>query len=201
MKRTQLSDAARTAKKVRVILTAAQSLFSQFGLKKVTMDEIAGQAHVSKATVYKYFRNKNDIFDKVVEMEAFELLRLIREAVDKAPTVESKFKAHLLTRMGKIHDLINFYRVTQDSWGDFWPHLAENGQRFVKEEENIVRDILQQGVRSGELEVARLDLVAHLTVVALKAIDFPWALAGHDVTPEQYADMMIYMMMNGIRKR
>lgn len=201
MKLSPKAEDVRTGDKVQVILAAAQTLFSQFGLKKVTMDEIAGQAHVSKATVYKYFRNKNDLFDKVVEMEAYELLRLIREAVDRAPTVEEKFKAHLVTRMAKIHDLINFYRVTQESWGDFWPHLADTGQRFVKEEEQIVRSILDEGIRTGQLEVKRLDLVAHVTVVALKAIDFPWALTGHDVTPQQYADLMVDMMMNGIRKR
>ncbi len=180
---------------------AAQGLFSQFGLKKVTMDEIAAQAHVSKATVYKYFRNKNEVFDQVVAMEADELLRLIREAVDRATTLDEKFKAHLLTRMGKIHDLMNFYRVTQESWGDFWPHLSDTGQRFVKEEEKIVREILELGNETGELEVERLEFVSHLTVVALKAIDFPWVLKDHNVTPQEYVDMIVNMMMNGIRKR
>jgi len=180
---------------------AAQGLFSQFGLKKVTMDEIAGRAHVSKATVYKYFRNKNEVFDQVVAMEADELLRFIREAVDKAPTLNEKFKAHLLTRMGKIHDLINFYRVTQESWGDFWPHLADTDHRFVKEEEKIVREILELGNQTGELDVERLEFVSHLTVIALKAVDFPWVLKDYNVTPQEYVDMIVNMMMNGIRKR
>ena len=61
------------------ILDAAQSLFAQFGLKKVTTDDIARKAHVSKATIYKFYKNKSEIFDVVVRLEAE---RLIREMED-----------------------------------------------------------------------------------------------------------------------
>ncbi|MCP4686094.1 MAG: TetR/AcrR family transcriptional regulator [bacterium] len=197
----QRSDNSKTTGKDQAILLAAQTLFAQFGHKKVTMDEIAGNARVSKATLYKYFRNKDQVFDQVVQMEAEELMRLIRGAVDKEQTIEDKLKAHLLTRMGKIHELINYYRVTQESWGDFWPHLANTGQSFVRKEERIVRDVLEQGMRAGELDIERLGIVAHLTVIALKAIDFPWVLKDNEVTAQEYADQMVHMMMNGIRKR
>lgn len=183
------------------ILLAAQGLFAQFGLKKVTTDDIAREARVSKATIYKHYRNKAEIFDDVAEMEARELLAAITTAVEAESTVVEKFRAHLLTRMHKVQELVNFYRVTQESWGDFWPHLAKLGDWFLGEERKIVKAIMQQGIDEGELDVPRLDLCAHITVVTLRSIELPWAMESHDVTPESYANMMIAMMYNGIRKR
>ena len=44
-------------------IEVAQDLFSKYGLKKVTMDEIAKNAHISKATIYKNYKNKNTLMD------------------------------------------------------------------------------------------------------------------------------------------
>ena len=41
--------------KEEVILKAAKKLFSKFGFKKVSMDEIAREAGVTKKTVYANF--------------------------------------------------------------------------------------------------------------------------------------------------
>lgn len=183
------------------ILKAAQRLFGQFGLKKVTTDEIAKAAGISKATVYKYYDNKQAIFQDVVRMEADQLLAAIKEGVDREASVDGKFRAHLLARIDKIDDLVNFYRVTQDTWGDFWPYLADIGRRFMEEEKKIVGEIMRFGIEKGELSIKHLDLASHISVVALKSVEFPWAIREYNISPEAYAEMMLDMMLNGIRKR
>jgi TetR/AcrR family transcriptional regulator len=183
------------------VIEAARTLFSQFGLKKVTTDDIARDAHISKATIYKYFRNKTEIFDEVVSIEAHELLTAIQTAVDAQPAVVDKFKAHLLTRMQKIKHLANLYRVTQESWGDFWPHLSRMKVWFLEEEKAIIRQIMQHGIDNGELQIERLDLCAHITCATLHTIEFPWALEAHGINSSDYADMMIGMLYHGIRRR
>ena len=180
------------------ILKTAQHLFAQFGLKKVTTDDIAHAGHISKATIYKYFGNKTEIFDAVIRMEAEELLFSIREAVASEPKVIDKFRAYLLTRIAKLEELINFHRVTERTWSDFWPHLAEIGRWFIEEEEKIVTDIMVLGNTTGELEIKRFDLAAHVTVVALRSIEFPWALNAHKLTAAEYVDIMLDMIIHGI---
>ena len=183
------------------IIEAARGLFGQFGLRKVTTDDIARAAHISKATIYKQYRNKNDIFDDVVSLEAHELIRAIKKAVDEEPSVVGKFKAHLSLRMRKVQELVNLYRVTKESWTDAWPYLAKSQKWFFEEEEKIVKQVMDQGVAEGELEVPRLDLYARITVVALRSLEFPIELTSHNISVSDYTDMMIDMMYNGIRKR
>jgi AcrR family transcriptional regulator len=183
------------------ILQSAQVLFAQFGLKKVTIDDITKAAGVSKATTYKYYKNKTEIYNEVVLMEAEQLLDAIREAVDAEPSLDGKFKAYLLIRMEKIQDLSNFYRVTQDSGADFWPQMAKQGSWFLDEETAIIRKIMEQGVSQGELNIERLDLSAHITAVTMRSIEFPWSLEARGITAPIFADVIIDMLYNGIRKR
>ena len=44
--------------KYNQILTKGKELFWKYGIKRVAIEEICKQAHVSKMTFYKYFKNK-----------------------------------------------------------------------------------------------------------------------------------------------
>ena len=51
------------------LMKSAFTLFQRFGIKKVTVEEIARGANVSKMTFYKYFRNKKDILLTIMDRE------------------------------------------------------------------------------------------------------------------------------------
>jgi AcrR family transcriptional regulator len=51
----------RRSKKREQIIRTAESLFSRFGAKRVTVEEICQEAGVSKMTFYKYFSNKVEL--------------------------------------------------------------------------------------------------------------------------------------------
>jgi AcrR family transcriptional regulator len=52
------SKGARQSKKREQIIRTSESLFSRFGVRRVTVEEICREANVSKMTFYKYFSNK-----------------------------------------------------------------------------------------------------------------------------------------------
>lgn len=185
--------------KKQEIIEAAQKLFSQFGVKKVTMDEISRAAHISKATAYKYFKDKYQIFREVVELETDQLLQAINEAVETSRDVEGKFKAHLKTKLGKIHEVTNFYRVTNANWDEHWPYIAEARDRFMLEEKEIIINIIQCGVESGELKVHNIELTAHIIVVAQKSLEFPWAANDQKISVDELVEQMLKILLNGIK--
>ncbi|MCT2582226.1 TetR/AcrR family transcriptional regulator [Actinophytocola gossypii] len=49
------------------VLDAAVRLFGAGGFQRVSLDDIASEAHVTKRTIYKYFGDRNDIFLAAVE--------------------------------------------------------------------------------------------------------------------------------------
>ena len=56
------------------IVEAARKLFYKFGFKKVSMDEIAREAGVTKKTVYTYFSSKEELFKYFIQEEYTESL-------------------------------------------------------------------------------------------------------------------------------
>lgn len=90
-----MSDRSINPKKNAAILKAAVELFPKHGFEKTTMDDIAKRAGVTKQTVYSHFRNKEQLFIKMIDS-------LCSRAVAYTPvnTVKSKRFEHLLYDVG-----------------------------------------------------------------------------------------------------
>jgi len=51
------------------ILTKAAELFMRYGIRSITMDEIAAQLGISKKTIYQFFTDKDDMVAAVIDLE------------------------------------------------------------------------------------------------------------------------------------
>jgi AcrR family transcriptional regulator len=51
------------------ILQKATDLFMRYGIRSITMDEIAAQLGISKKTIYQFFTDKDEIVEAVVNQE------------------------------------------------------------------------------------------------------------------------------------
>jgi AcrR family transcriptional regulator len=60
------------------LLDAAEQCFAQFGLRKTTMEDVAKAGGVSRATLYRHFRNRDDLLMGVVEREARATAQIIK---------------------------------------------------------------------------------------------------------------------------
>ena len=63
-----------------LFMAAAILLFSKYGYKKTTVEEIAGALQMTKGSIYRYFINKEDLYHQVVS----QLLNEWRSFVEKS---------------------------------------------------------------------------------------------------------------------
>ena len=68
------------------IIDAARALFREKGFRQTTMDEIAGKLGISKAALYTYFKDKEDLFKAAYESSPRELEKVIEWVVQKGDT-------------------------------------------------------------------------------------------------------------------
>lgn len=66
----------------REMLETALRLFSEKGYHNVTMHEIAEKAEFAIGTVYKYFKNKEDLYRALLLENADEFHEMIRNALE-----------------------------------------------------------------------------------------------------------------------
>ena len=76
------------------ILNAAKKLFTNYGFKKVSMDEIAKEANVTKKTIYSYFSDKEAMF----KYFASEELQSMKEKIENDVNSSTSF----IDRVSKI---------------------------------------------------------------------------------------------------
>jgi len=57
----------RTERRIQAILKAATRVFFEHGYAHTTIDDIVGRAGGSKATIYKHFSNKRELFNAVID--------------------------------------------------------------------------------------------------------------------------------------
>ncbi|MBC7486939.1 MAG: TetR/AcrR family transcriptional regulator [Cytophagaceae bacterium] len=66
------------------ILMEAEQLFFRYGVKSITMDEIAMHLGISKKTIYQFYKDKKELVYKVVETRMMKQQCEIAEIAEKA---------------------------------------------------------------------------------------------------------------------
>ena len=66
------------------IVTKARDLFMRYGIKSISMDDLARELGMSKKTVYQYVENKADLIQKVFEDHLEEEKQVLAECRSEA---------------------------------------------------------------------------------------------------------------------
>lgn len=164
---TDLSSAPKpqalpTGRKVEQVIAGAREVFMRSGFEGASVDEIAREAGVSKATLYSYFADKRLLFMEVAKAECraqsetavheIDFDAPVREVLTLAAQRMTKF---FLSAVGQ-----QIYRIVVAESGRF----PELGREFWECGPNLVRGILLQyfeaAVARGELVIDDFDLAA-----------------------------------------
>jgi AcrR family transcriptional regulator len=183
------------------IVLAAQKLFSQFGPRKTSVDEIARLAQVSKGTIYNYFKNKDEIHSAVVERELTTLMEQIKETVAKENDSAGKVRAYLLAKLSRMRELVNFYHVTREDALQYWPLIKGMKEKYLKAERSILVDILTEGNDRGELVVSEPELFAHIIAASTSGMEAPWLLSDLSLSLEEFVDSVVEVFFKGLARK
>jgi len=102
---TDILENRHTTKEAR-IAAAATRLFLRDGFRATSMEAIAGEAGVAKATLYGVFKNKQEVFEAVAEGFADQLVATVRQAVEHPGTIEERITAGLCAKQNLAFETI-----------------------------------------------------------------------------------------------
>src|ERR1700761_8141844 len=102
------------------ILSASAELFSQYGFKTITMDDIARRAGISKKTLYQHFANKNEVvsesvtwFQQNVTESCLSIMNTAENAIEGMVKLMSMFD-EVLSNMNP-HSMLELERYYPDA--------------------------------------------------------------------------------------
>lgn len=183
------------------ILKIAREIFSKYGYKKTTLDDIANAVRKGKSSLYYYFKSKEDLFQAVimkeVEILAYELEIVINRNTDPV----DKLRDYILTKMATFRNLANFYHAIENDVTAVG-FIDEVKLKYEQDEIRMIKRILIEGVRKNEFEIYDFNLAAIGITTAIKGLEMPLAAGNYsDVNLERSVDIILKIMCYGIMKR
>jgi TetR/AcrR family transcriptional regulator len=145
------------------ILEAARRRFLRFGARKTTMDEVAREAGCSRTTLYAHFRNKQDVYARLLEQDAEAFIQEASGVLGTAASAGRKIRSIVeITRRTYAGNHVMRLALA----GDAEMSLEPVAHAFTREQEqrivDLLRQVLDEGVDEGSLRPIDTERVAYL---------------------------------------
>ena len=184
------------------IVGIARRIFTRYGFRKTTMEEIASASQMGKSSVYYYFKSKEDIFRAVVEFEARMLKERLGRIIDKNSSPPERLKAYILFRLHHVRTLENFYAALNEETLSHMGFILEIRRNFEIEEQEMVSKILEDGMEQGVFQLSSSKIGAIAISTMMKGLEVPLLLdEAHKTDREELMDDLIRVLLYGILKR
>jgi len=97
--------------KLKQIIDDSHQIFMRFGIKSMTMDDIARQLKISKKTLYKYVKDKNDLVKLVIEnycdLDRSNCKKIILKSENAIDEI-IEISKHVSNMISEIHPSIHY---------------------------------------------------------------------------------------------
>jgi len=180
------------------IVSDAAKIFTRYGFKKTTMEEIAMATRKGKSSIYYYFSSKEDIFKAVVEQEAEELKSDLQKEISKIDDPIEQLRSYILFRMHKLKTLSNFYAALKSDYLSHLQFIEKIRKKYDQNEVKIVTEILRRGIKRNKFVIDDPELSAVAIVTAMKGLEIPLFLNKDHGNIEDRLDNLIRFLFYGL---
>lgn len=191
--------------KEKQIIEAARMLFNKYGFKKVTMDEIAREANVTKRTVYSYFSSKEELFKCIINEELENMKKIVEDVeAENLKNGNQDFYGTVHQGIYKLLKYINKRKFLKNLVNEAEilknPIIIENLKVIDSEVQNYIKQKLQDAINKGYIKVKDVDIVAFLIYKMYIALMFDWNENNKKLDENIIADNIISILKNGLNK-
>ncbi len=183
------------------IVLASSEIFSRFGYKKTTMDEIARALNKGKSSIYYYFKSKEEIFEAVIDHEAQVLKDELSAVIKRSDDPERILRAYVKVRMSSFEKLSNYYNAIFNRDLDHFDFIEKQREKYDLMEIAFIRYILWRGVRSGHFNLKNTGLASLAVQTALKGLELPLFWQKRNYILENRLDAIIDILFYGIVRK
>ena len=151
------------------IMDAALTVFSHLGFERASMDDIAKEAGVSKGALYLYYKSKDAIIAKLLQLFFDQALKQVKLLAAGEGSVTEQLLAftRVLTRemdrMAAMQPIsLQFYAIAARH-----ATIRQHLRAYFADYRALMEEVIQRGIAQGEL---RADISPTETAVTLTAL-------------------------------
>lgn len=179
-----------------LLVDVARQLFAKNGFENTSMNDIAVAANRGRRTLYTYFNSKEEIYFAVIQTELERLSKRMEEVARKSIPPEEKIVQLIFAHLEVMKEAV--YRngnLRAEFFRDVWKVEAVR-KNFDKNEINLFRRIMNEGIDKGVFEIRNVRLMAEITHYCLKGCEVPYIYGRYAVQDAgelyQYVRTMVF---------
>lgn len=192
---------ARGGDKREAILRAGLARFARYGFRRTSVEDIAGEADISRAAVYLHFKNKEEIFRALARALQEQALTAAQEAAKEGP-IELRLRRILEAKMATLFDVVygssHAAELLDESNRICGDISAESMRQYLQ----LLTGVIAAATRRGEIAPQRTGLrpaaAAELIVQCAEGIK---RTSGAALTPDVYRqrlDQFVRVIVAGL---
>jgi AcrR family transcriptional regulator len=187
------------------VLDAALRLMERYGFRKMTMEAIAQEAGIGKATIYGYFENKEDVALSVIQLFYDSVKSRWREIATADTSPEERVRAMLVEMVLRGFDRAQRCRQSMDeTLAAFRNVILQRRSQFNRELAGLLAVVLREGRECGHFECADASISAQALITGVSGLN-PTNLSprelGERAEIESRAHQVIDLMLCGLLAR
>lgn len=200
------------------ILNAAETVFAQKGFNQATVDDISEEAQFSKATLYRYFNSKREIFIDIILNTFNSVNREVKEILEMEIEPEEKLKVLIHTILSYYQKKKNIARIffmeqssikkimnmeIRDSQSQlpFHPGLPKNFISKMKEISNSIGEIIKEGIKTEKFRKVDVKDAGFIFGAMLRGFYFKGPIQDKEYSVEESTELLHSFFLDGIRYR
>ncbi len=129
------------------IINATQELFMKYGIRTISMDDIAKHLSISKKTIYQSYKDKDELVHELMKVKLKEDSKKFHDLEKESENVIDEV-FNIMKHMGKVIGQVNpsFFYDLQKYHPETWKLFKEFKEDFILK---MVEGTLVRGVKQG----------------------------------------------------
>jgi AcrR family transcriptional regulator len=191
------AEAQRLAKRNQILETAAE-LFARHGYADTDTQLLADTLDIGKGTIYRYFKNKRDLFLSAVDRVMHLLRETIDERVDGIDDPLERIIEAIHTYLKFFADHPEFVELLMQERAQFKDRKKHT--YFKHREANVERwrDLYRSLIAAGRVRNMSVEQITNVLSQTLYGTIFVNCFTGQRVPPEQQAREILDVVFHGI---
>jgi AcrR family transcriptional regulator len=152
------------------LLAVARTVFGRSGFHRVSMDEVAKEAGVTKPILYDHFPSKKELYVALLEADLRELSENVRAALAGSPGNRERIRASFQAYFDFVDDHAEGFRLLmQEAVGaeiDFKDRVRRVRDDILEEVTELIERESRGQLSPGESRVVALGLIGMVETVA-----------------------------------
>lgn len=197
------------------ILNAAENVFAKKGYASATMDDIAEAAQFSKATLYRYFNSKQEMFMEIILSTFDEVYKNSIKIKERDRDSSEKLRELIHYILGYYQRKKNLSRifimehsamkkllkidVSKQGWhSSSHPQIPQAFRKKIEEIFNVMVMIVEEGIRSGEFRDMDPNEACYLLGALLRGFHFKGPIHEKELSLNESTNLIHDFILHGI---